>query len=72
MQSSIPAHVIYKTYQKRKKFAVDIVSTEVDRTDSTANPSLDTTPLFQSASHENASFVAPSEVQTSNLFLLSI
>ncbi|KAI5343597.1 hypothetical protein L3X38_011473 [Prunus dulcis] len=30
------------------------------------------TPLFQSASRENASVVAPSEVQKSNLFLLSV
>lgn len=50
-------------YQKRKKFAADIVSTEVDGIDFAANPSLDTTPLFQSASRENASVVAPSEVQ---------
>lgn len=57
--------VVYKTYHKREIFDY-IVSTEVDGTDFAANPSFDTTPLFQSASRENASVVAPCDIQTSN------
>lgn len=57
---------------EREKFSTDIVSTEVDEVDYAANPSLDTTPLCQSASCEHAFVVAPSEVQTSNPSLLSV
>ncbi|BBH06861.1 hypothetical protein Prudu_018617 [Prunus dulcis] len=61
-----------KGKENSKKILADIVSNEVDEADSSANPSFDTTTLFQSTSREHAFVVASYVVQTSNTSLLSV